>query len=245
MSALTTRPARCRSGRRTSAWSTPSSTRPESSTAVTSTTTSPSWCSAAPRHPVHDHGERRADRDMTMSRPRRPASKPGSARRRVIVEDPGSRWPLGRMIATGMATLVALLIAGIVVGALAISSADAARNRVVNVLSPAALHGSRLYSALLNQETGLRGYLLSAQRPYLQPYVTGIADQKAELRMLEPLLGGLPAARADLDVTVRRINSWRSGYAAPAIAQVTASGKPLPGGNIATGKAQFDGVRTP
>ena len=178
-------------------------------------------------------------------RPRRLASELASARRRAIVEDPGSRWPLGRIIAVGMATLIALLIAAIVVGALAVRSADSARNRVVNVLSPAALHGSRLYSALLNQETGLRGYLLSAQRPYLQPYVTGIADQNAEVRALEPLLRDLPGAKADLAVTVQRIGSWRSGYATPAIAQVTASGRPLPGGDIATGKAQFDGVRTP
>jgi signal transduction histidine kinase len=178
-------------------------------------------------------------------RPRRLTIEPGSARRRAIVEDPGSRWPLGRIIAVGMATLIALLIAAIVVGALAISSADAARNRVVNVLSPAALHGSRLYSALLNQETGLRGYLLSAQRPFLQPYVTGVADQNAELRTLQPLLSGLPGAKADLDVTVRRIDSWRSGYATPAIARVAATGRPLPGGNIAKGKAEFDSVRTP
>ena len=144
-----------------------------------------------------------------------------------------------------MATLITLLVAAIVVGAIAIGSLDAARNRVVNVLDPAALHGSRLYSALLNQETGLRGYLLSAQRPYLQPYLAGIADEQAELRALQPLLGSLPGARADLAVTARRIDSWRTSYAAPAIARETAAGRPLPGGNIAIGKAEFDGVRAP
>jgi signal transduction histidine kinase len=178
-------------------------------------------------------------------RPRSPAGGQGRVRRLAIIEDPGSRWPLGRIIAAGMTTLIALLTAAIVVGALAISAADAARNRVVNVLSPAALHGSRLYSALLSQETGVRGYLLSAQRPFLQPYSTGVADEVAELRALRPLLTGLPAARTDLTATVRRIDNWRSGYAVPAIAQVTTSGRPLPGANIATGKAEFDGVRTP
>ena len=178
-------------------------------------------------------------------RPRSPAGGQGRVRRLAIIEDPGSRWPLGRIIAAGMTTLIALLTAAIVVGALAISAADAARNRVVNVLSPAALHGSRLYSALLNQETGVRGYLLSAQRPFLQPYNTGVADETAELRALRPLLTGLPAARSDLTATVRRIDNWRSGYAVPAIAQVTTSGRPLPGANIATGKAEFDVVRTP
>jgi signal transduction histidine kinase len=178
-------------------------------------------------------------------RQRRAADSPGEARRRAVVEDTASRWPLGRIIAVGMGALIALLIAAIVVGALAISSADAARNRVVSVLSPAALHGSQLYSALLNQETGLRGYLLSAQRPFLQPYLTGVADQQTELRALRPLLSGLPAAQADLALTVRRIEHWRTSYATPAIAKVSASGEPMPGGNIAAGKADFDGVRAP
>jgi CHASE3 domain sensor protein len=35
---------------------------------------------------------------------------------------------------------------------------------VVTVIDPAALHGAQLYAAMLNQETGLRGYLLSGQR---------------------------------------------------------------------------------
>jgi signal transduction histidine kinase len=188
-----------------------------------------------------------AERADTRARHRqlRLPGGPALARRRAIVEDPGSRWPLGRIIAVGMATLITLLIAAVVVGAIAISSVDGARNRVVSVLDPAALHGSRLYSALLNQETSVRGYLLSAQRPYLQPYLAGLADQKAELRALGPLLARLPAARADLSVTVRRIDSWRTSYAAPAIARVSASGRPLPGGTIAIGKAEFDGVRTP
>jgi signal transduction histidine kinase len=167
------------------------------------------------------------------------------ARRRAVIEDAASRWPLGRIIAAGMATMIVLLIAAIVVGALAINSADAARNRVVNVLSPAAVHGERLYSALLNQETGLRGYLLSAQRPFLQPYVTGVKDQTAELRALRPLLSSVPSARADLATTVRQIDRWRSNYAAPAIAMVSATGKPMLAGNVATGKAEFDGVRAP
>ncbi len=144
-----------------------------------------------------------------------------------------------------MATLITLLTAAIVVGALAISAADAARNRVVNVLSPAALHGSRLYSALLNQETGVRGYLLSAQRPFLQPYTTGVADESAELRALRPLLTGLPAARTDLAATVQRIGHWRSSYAVPIIARVRAAGRPLPDASIASGKADFDSVRAP
>jgi signal transduction histidine kinase len=168
----------------------------------------------------------------------------GSGLRRVIVEDAASRWPLGRIIAAGMATLITLLAAAVVVGAVAIGSLNSARNRVVNVIDPAALHGSRLYSALLSQETGVRGYLLSAQQPLLQPYVFGRASQQGELRSLRSLLTTLPAARADVSLTVQRISHWQASYAGPAIAAVHASGRPMPGG-IASGAADFTNALAP
>ena len=182
---------------------------------------------------------------LISHRPTRHPDGAGSGLRRVIVEDAASRWPLGRIIAAGMAILITLLVAAVVVGAVAIGSLNSARNRVVNVIDPAALHGSRLYSALLSQETGVRGYLLSAQRPLLQPYVLGRASQQAELRSLRSLLTTLPAARADVALTVQRISHWQAGYAGPAIAAVRASGSPLPGGNIASGAADFTNALAP
>src|SRR5258708_40319819 len=85
----------------------------------------------------------------------------------TAAEDAASRWPLGRIIAVAMLALGAVLIAAIVVGSLALNTLSSNRDRVVNPLDPAALHGSQLYAALLNQETGLRGYLLNSQKSYL------------------------------------------------------------------------------
>jgi signal transduction histidine kinase len=156
-----------------------------------------------------------------------------------------SRWPLGRIIGVAMALVGAVLVAAIVLGSLAIAGLGDARNRVVNVLDPAALHGSQLYAALLNQETGLRGYLLSGQPPFLQPYTSGLSVERAQLRTLDPLLAGLPGARADLTAAVRQAEHWRATYAIPAMAQVAKTGKPLAGGDVAMGKAEFDAVRAP
>jgi signal transduction histidine kinase len=176
---------------------------------------------------------------------RRPAGTSASPRRRALIEDPASRWPLGRIITTGVATMFVLFAAAIVVGALAIANLDSTRSRVVNVIAPAALHGSQLYTAMLNQETGLRGYLLSAQPQFLQPYSAGQVQQQAQLTALRPLLAGFPGARADLSMAVRHSEHWRSAYAAPAIMRVRVTGKPQPGGNISVGKADFDSVRAP
>jgi signal transduction histidine kinase len=157
----------------------------------------------------------------------------------------GYRWPLGRIIGVAMALVGAVLIAAIAASSVAIGGLNSTRSRVVNVLDPAALHGSQLYAALLNQETGVRGYLLSGQPSFLQPYTTGLGDERAQLRTLRQLLPDLPGARADLAAAERRAEHWRSAYAVPAIARVNASGRPLPGGDAATGKAEFDAIRGP
>jgi signal transduction histidine kinase len=157
----------------------------------------------------------------------------------------GYRWPLGRIIAVAIALVGAVLIAAIAASSVAISGLNSARGRVVNILDPAALHGSQLYAALLNQETGLRGYLLSGQGPFLQPYTTGVADERTQLRTLRPLLANFPGARADLAAAVQRAGRWRSAYAIPEITRVRATGAPLPGGDIAAGKTEFNAVRAP
>jgi signal transduction histidine kinase len=163
----------------------------------------------------------------------------------VISEDAASRWPLGRIVAAGMLALGAVLVAAIIVGSLALNTLTSDRSRVVNTLDPAALDGAQLYAALLNQETGLRGYLLSGQQTFLGPYYLGLAAQHREVKSLGPLLAGLPVARAQLDSALRSISSWRSGYAEPAIKHVAATGAPMPGDDIATGRTEFDSIRMP
>src|SRR5215471_9063332 len=71
---------------------------------------------AVPAAAMHNASRQRAAPGASH-RPRRPAGGPGPVRRHAIIEDPGSRWPLGRIILAGMATLITLLIAAIVVGA--------------------------------------------------------------------------------------------------------------------------------
>jgi signal transduction histidine kinase len=177
--------------------------------------------------------------------PGRQASAESRRRLAAAAEDAASRWPLGRIIAVGMLAVGLVLVASIVVGSIALSNLTNDRSRVVNTLDPAAFHGSQLYAAMLNQETGLRGYLLSGQRTFLAPYTTGLASQQAQVNDLTPLLSGMPVARADLANALRRMDFWRSSYAVPAMRQVAATGKPLVSPDIRAGKAAFDSLRAP
>jgi len=152
-------------------------------------------------------------------------------------------WPVGRMIAVGIAFMAVFSLLAILIGALALTDLSSARNRVVQNLDPAAYQASQLYVALLDQETGVRGYALSAQRSFLEPYTAGRAAEQDALRRLRPVLAGLPFARGALAQVVRKADDWRANYAAPAIAQVASTGKPPAGADVQRGKADFDSIR--
>jgi signal transduction histidine kinase len=164
---------------------------------------------------------------------------------RLMVEDPASRWPLGRIIGTAMLTVGLVLLAAIALGAVTLGNLSAGRSQVVEQIDPAAMHGSQLYAAMLNQETGVRGYLLSGQRQFLAPYSAGVADQARQVAALRPLLAGMAGAQRDLSTALSRIAAWRTSYAEPAIRKVAATGRPLPGANVAIGKAYFDSALAP
>jgi signal transduction histidine kinase len=152
-------------------------------------------------------------------------------------------WPAGRMVAVGIAFMALFSLLAILIGALALTDLDSARNRVVQKLDPAAYQASQLYVALLNQETGVRGYALSTRPSFLQPYHAGVAGEQAALGRLRPLLAGQPAARAELSQVIRAARDWRASYAAPTIQEIAATGKPAVGSNL-RGKADFDAIRS-
>jgi signal transduction histidine kinase len=154
----------------------------------------------------------------------------------------GGPWPLGRMIWAGAAAGVLVALVAALVAAAAFHTLSAARHQVIDVADPAATGTLQLYAGMLNQETGVRGYELSAAPSFLQPYTSGLAQQRGAQAVLRSLLGDVPGASHDLAATDRRISDWRAQYAIPTIAQVRASGKPT-FIRVDKGKADFDALR--
>jgi signal transduction histidine kinase len=154
-----------------------------------------------------------------------------------------SGWPAGRLTAVGIAIMALFSVAAIVIGAVAIADLSTARTQVVGNLDPASYQASQLEVALLNQETGVRGYALSGQQVFLHPYSLGLAGQKQALARLDPVLAGLPAARADLRRVLAAASDWRTSYAIPVMRAVAATGKAPASPTPDRGKADFDGIR--
>ncbi len=154
------------------------------------------------------------------------------------------RWPLSRIVAVTLLALLAFSAAAVAAGAIVLVRLTDARSRVVEIIDPAALQAQLLDSALVNQETGVRGYALSAQRSFLAPYTQGVAAEASAAAALRSVVGQLPAPTAsDLDAVQTQASYWRSHYAEPTINQVSRTGKPVLSPDIATGKADFDALR--
>ncbi len=169
-----------------------------------------------------------------------------SARRfAAAAEAAASRWPLSRITGATIIVMALFLMIAIAVVGTALADLSSDRSSVDNVLDPASLAGQTLAYALVNQETGVRGYLLSGQTSFLAPYYSGIAEQNQQVRVLHGLTATVGGARADLAILETRVDAWRSGYAAPAIASVGAAGKSSASPSVQTGKALFDNLRTP
>jgi signal transduction histidine kinase len=165
-----------------------------------------------------------------------------TARARAMAARLAAGWPLRRTFAVGVLITTLFSVLAIVIGGTALANLASARDRLVNKIDPAAFSTSQLGVAFLNQETGVRGYALSANFTFLTPYKRGVVQQNRNVSRLRILLAGMPAAQADLTRVVGRAEIWRASYAKPTISQVHATGKP-PTGVADQGKADFDRLR--
>ena len=159
-------------------------------------------------------------------------------------DDAGRRWPLSRIVGVAVLALLLFSVGAVVAGGIALVSLHDARNRVINVIDPATLAAQQLDNALVNQETGVRGYALSAQQSFLSPYTAGVAAEQTAINTLRQLASQLPAKTiSDLNSVTDQAQAWRTRYAQPTIAQVARTGKPVVSPDIITGKTDFDSLR--
>src|SRR6185312_12880943 len=110
-----------------------------------------------------------------------------------------------------------LLVVAIIAGAVSLGRLTEARETLLDGIGPAVRANQSLEVALLNQETGIRGYALTRNADFLTPYRDGLAGEAAALAVLRSHLDGRPE-RAELEDVERAAEAWRSEYAEPVVA---------------------------
>jgi signal transduction histidine kinase len=153
-----------------------------------------------------------------------------------------STWSLRRRLALAFVVAGVLLVIGAVLGGLALNSLVSAVNVQVNRLDPAARTSSYVLVSLLNEETGVRGYLLTGERSFLAPYHQGMRQTAADLRTLHRLVDPYPDLRPRLRAAEQAAEFWQTRYSKPAVA-AKASGKSPSVALENTGKSAFDQIR--
>ena len=77
---------------------------------------------------------------------------------------------------------------------------------------------NKLVEAMINQETGLRGYLLTANRYFLAPYDQGALDFDRAMKEARQLTGDNPGQQLRLTDVGALAKRWRDEVARPNIA---------------------------
>ncbi|MEU4356130.1 ATP-binding protein [Streptomyces virginiae] len=142
-------------------------------------------------------------------------------------------------LTTVLAALALMVVGTGALGAALLSHTTTAGNRLVDGILPAQRDALRLETALLDQETGVRGYLLADEPALLEPYERGLADETATGRRLAAVLDD-DGVREDLAAVQEAARTWREQFAAPAIASVENGTAPP---SLQDGKDRFDEVR--
>jgi signal transduction histidine kinase len=157
-----------------------------------------------------------------------------------------SRLRSGQWLAVTAGGLVFAALIGIAVCLIALHRLSDARRVVVDRLDPASVASARYLTALVDEETGLRGFELAAREEFLQPYVSGSRNAAAAHKRLQQIAdtGDAPGLDDDLRNVGVASSSWHLLYADPVILTVRAKGagaRDLP--SLTSGKQQFDQVR--
>ncbi|HTA13149.1 MAG TPA: ATP-binding protein [Solirubrobacteraceae bacterium] len=172
----------------------------------------------------------------------------------VASEDPVAHVPLappatprtvlrvGQWLGLTIGVLLALAVLSIGVALVVNQRLSDRRHVVLDQVEPALQASLRLENGLIDQETGVRGFLLTGESAFLQPFYSGhraeqqaYAALRAQARIAPSrLLAALEAVRA-------RAHAWRMEVVEPSLVHERRVGRSLAAS--ALGKERFDAVR--
>ncbi|ORW19554.1 sensor histidine kinase [Mycobacterium palustre] len=144
-----------------------------------------------------------------------------------------------------LSTIGGMVLGGALIGGLLLHHTDDMLRGLVDGIEPSRVVAYQLQSAVRDQETGVRGYLITADRQFLTPYYDGQHAERAAADEIRRRLDRRPDLIADLDAVEKAAADWRSNYAEPAIASVAPAGRNVTNRPATErGKAEFDHLRT-
>jgi two-component system, OmpR family, phosphate regulon sensor histidine kinase PhoR len=117
-----------------------------------------------------------------------------------------------RRVQAALAVLIMLLAALLATGIYSTFALyRSAENRYIHLLFPLRTHSRDLVLQMVNEEVGVRGYMISRDRSSLHPYFAGRAGVKVDLSEIERLTAGRPDLQGQLQPLrrdIRRLHGY-------------------------------------
>lgn len=119
-----------------------------------------------------------------------------------------------------------------------------ARTRLTSGIDPAGFEVRDWFVALVDQETGVRGFALSGAPEFLEPFRDGSISAERSERLVTQMVAGEPELRPAVEALSNSARAWRERSAEPLAADVAANGPGAPDAVLLVqSKAAFDQVR--
>ncbi|MDA0562880.1 CHASE3 domain-containing protein [Streptomonospora sp. S1-112] len=152
------------------------------------------------------------------------------------------KLPLRRRVTILLASVAVVLVASVSTITVAAFSARDSLDRQVNELTPAQSAVRQTMSAYFNLDYGIRGYALTGDIEFLDPYQQGRQTLEESL----PQLRALARADSDVNAGIQQLldagETWQEDFAEPALEAVQA-GERVSAADLQEGRALFDDLR--
>ncbi|MCW2622154.1 MAG: hypothetical protein JWL64_1756, partial [Frankiales bacterium] len=154
-------------------------------------------------------------------------------------------WSLRRRLAVSLLAVGLVLVSVVAATGLLVAQVRDSQNRVSVDYFEAVNASNDAFLSLLDGETAVRGYALTADQALLQPFLSSTSpEQEARIRRLEAFAADRPALRDAVRQAEATARDWYVQFATPLVQQVRAGGPAAVDlADIARGKVLFDRVR--
>jgi signal transduction histidine kinase len=153
-------------------------------------------------------------------------------------------WSLRQRV-TALCAVVGGLLALVAIGASATAAATRSQvDTLANRATPLHTSSEALLTALVDQETAVRGFALNGNEADLTPYANGIAEERRLTDSMNVLIEDERAIRESLERVNAEAATWRRDVAEPVISTVRTQGSAAGQALINdVSRQQFDEVR--
>jgi signal transduction histidine kinase len=155
------------------------------------------------------------------------------------------RLRVGQWLGLTIGILLLFAVTGIGLALLANHRLSEQRNIVLNQVEPALHDALGLEAALVNEETGVRGYIITDKPEFLQPYYTGrAAEVSAYSKLGKPGRITGVTLTGDVQAVRERARAWQLQFTEPVLREINMSHTQSVAISV-KGKALFDALRVP